>query len=131
MRSVFQKGFAILLIIAVAIAGNLHLPLVQAIAWSRMYAHYRENYPASVALKITLSGEYPCSLCNLVQAAEKERHNLAGIQSESERTLLLPLPRLAALSVDQPPAFVGHWSEPLLQMPVEIAQPATPPPRLA
>jgi len=107
------------------------LPLVQAVAWSRMYVRYRENYPAKVALKITFSGEYPCQLCKIVQAAEKERHNLTGIQNESGRTFLLPLPRLAALSLDVPSVLSGHWQEPCLTMPVDMTQPETPPPRLA
>jgi len=111
-------------------AGNLHLPLVQVVAWSRMYSHYRESYSTDVALKITFSGEYPCPLCKIVQAAEKERHNLDGMQNSSERMLLLPLPRLALLSVDKPSVRAGHWVEPSLKMPVEITQPETPPPRL-
>ncbi len=131
VRPAFQKSFAVLLIIAVAMAGNLHLPLVQAVAWSRMYAHYRENYSTSVAWKITFSGEYPCSLCKAVQTAEKERHNLDGMQNQSERTILLPLPKLAALALDQPVAQTGQWLEMSIKLPVEIAQPETPPPRLA
>ncbi len=48
MRSWFQRGFALLLILAVGVAGNLHLPIVQSIAWARMYSQYRQVYPMDV-----------------------------------------------------------------------------------
>ena len=85
-----------LLIMAVAVAGDLHLPLVQAVAWARMYSHYREVYSPEVSLNITLSGQYPCSLCKLVVAAEKERAHSPAVAGASVR-LLLPLSQPANL----------------------------------
>jgi hypothetical protein len=127
----FQRGFATLLIIAVALASNLHLPLVQAVAWTRMYAQYRETYTPDVALKITFSGQYPCALCKVVQSAEKERNNLAGKLSPAEHVWLLPLPRLLALTVTPPADFSGRWHDLALNLPAARPPPATPPPRLA
>ncbi len=131
LRDVFQRGFAVILIIAVAMASNMHLPLVQAVAWTRMYSHYRETYEPAAALQLTFSGQYPCSLCKVVQSAENERNNLAGILNLSEQVLLLPLPQLSAISVAQPVAVSGRWldlsSRPLAQ----VARPETPPPKVA
>ncbi len=96
-----------------------------------MYAQYRLHFPADIALQITFSGEYPCPLCKMVVAAEKERHNLDGIQSPLHRTLLLPLPRLARVSVEKPPAQTCHWLVQPPAVPAGFVQPETPPPRLA
>ena len=115
---------------AVAMAGNLHLPLVQAIAWSRMYSQYREHYSADVALKITFSGQYPCSLCKIVQGAEKERNNLNGTVTSTYR-VLLPLPQLAAIKVEPPQVQTWSWAEPTAHILVGSSIPELPPPRLA
>jgi hypothetical protein len=130
VRVYLQRGFAVLLMAAVAMAGNLHLPLVQAVAWSRMYSQYREHYSADVALKITFSGQYPCSLCKIVQGAEKERNNLNGTVTSTYR-VLLPLPQLAAIKVDPPQVQTWSWAEPTMLIPVGSSIPELPPPRLA
>jgi hypothetical protein len=111
-------------------AGDLHLPLVQAIAWSRMYTQYRAHYSSEVALKITFSGQYPCSLCKIVQGAEKERGNLAGTLTSTYR-VLLPLPQVAAIKVEPPQAQTWSWSEPVAFIPMGETTPELPPPRLA
>jgi hypothetical protein len=130
MRVWFQRGFATLLIAAVAMSANLHLPLVQTVAWARMYAHYREVYSPAVSLHITFSGKYPCPLCKLVRSAEAEREKMAGTATVSLR-LLLPWPQMAALVTVPPPvpSYVGI--EPRA-MPVDgFARPEVPPPRMA
>lgn len=131
MRTLFHRGFATLLIIAVAMASNLHLPLVQAVAWTRMYAQYREVYAPAAALTITLSGQYPCALCQVVQSAEKERDNLAGALNLSEQVLLLPWPSLAAIQVVRPAAISGQWREWVMAASAQMAPPETPPPRVS
>jgi hypothetical protein len=130
VRVYCQRTFALLLIIAVAMAANLHLPLVQAVAWSRMYTQYRQQYSSSVALKITFSGEYPCALCKIVQRAEKERNNLAGTLTSTYR-VLLPLPEIAETNVERPQGQIRSWFEPVALVPAGGTVPELPPPRLA
>jgi len=115
---------------AVAMAGNLHLPLVQAIAWSRMYAQYRQHFTAEASLKITFSGEYPCALCKVVADAEKERSNMDGTLTSTYR-VLLPLPQVAAINVQPAPAQTWSWAEPETWVPSGALLPELPPPRLA
>jgi hypothetical protein len=130
VRVYCQRGFALLLMAAVAMAGNLHLPLVQVVAWSRMYVQYREHYSSSVALKITFSGQYPCALCKIVQGAEKERGNLAGTLTSTYR-VLLPLPQIAAITVERPQGQTWSWCEPTTLVPTGATTPELPPPRVA
>ncbi|HTB63941.1 MAG TPA: hypothetical protein VK737_10160 [Opitutales bacterium] len=130
MRVWFQRGFAMLLIVAVAVSANLHLPLVQTVAWARMYSRYHEVYSASISLQITFSGQYPCPLCKLVRSAEAEREPMAGSASTSLR-LLLPLPQMAALVVVPAPTPSRVGIEPPPLSPAGFAQPELPPPRLA
>jgi hypothetical protein len=130
VRIYCQRTFALLLIIAVAMAGNLHLPLVQAVAWSRMYAQYRQQYSSAVALKITFSGEYPCALCKIVQGAEKERNNLAGTLTSTYR-VLLPLPQVGEVNMERPMAQIWSWPDSPALVPTGGMAPELPPPRLA
>ncbi len=120
-----------LLLIAVAGAANLHLPVVQAIAWARMYSQYRQHFPAGQALQITFSGQYPCALCKIVQSAETARDHCAGLITSSERALLLPLPQLGAISLAAPASRRSIRFEPFVCLPAGFAQPETPPPRVA
>lgn len=119
-----------LLIMAVAVAGDLHLPVVQAVAWARMYSHYREVYSPEVSLNITLSGQYPCQLCKLVVAAEKERAHSPSVAGASVR-ILLPLSQpgnLVNAPVEMPRA---NWTEPAALAPRGLVRPEVPPPRWA
>jgi len=130
MRVWFQRGFAMLLIMAVAVAGNLHLPLVQAVAWARMYAQYRQVYTAEASLSITFSGQYPCKLCKLVAGAEKERNNMNGVAA-SGSNLLLPLPQPSGWVAKPAEIACWSWREPAALLPSEMSRPAVPPPRWA
>jgi hypothetical protein len=130
MRGWFQRGFALLLIMAVAVAGNLHLPLVQAVAWGRMYTQYREVYNAEASLRLTFSGQYPCPVCKWVAGAQKERDNLAGAAVSSLR-VLLPFPQPADLVVQPTEVPGGGWSELAVLIPSAATRPEVPPPRWA
>ena len=130
MRSWFQRGFALLLILAVGVAGNLHLPVIQSIAWARMYSQYRQVYSPEIAASITFSGQYPCILCELVRSAEKEREKVPNLTLASSR-LLLPLPQIAAVAVNPPVVQSWSWYEPAVQVPMGSALPELPPPRVA
>ncbi len=115
---------------AVAVAGNLHLPLVQAVAWARMYAQYREVYNAETSRHLTFSGQYPCSLCKLVAGAEKDRDSMAGTAVSSLR-VLLPFPQPVNLVVQPTEIQNGGWTEPVAFIASATAQPELPPPRWA
>ena len=130
MRGWFQRGFALLLIMAVAVAGNLHLPLVQAVAWGRMYAQYRQVYNSEASLRLTFSGKYPCSLCKWVAGAQKERDGMAGTAVSSLR-ILLPLPQPVDLVVQPTEIPHGGWSELAALIPSASVPPEVPPPRWA
>jgi len=131
MRLGFQRGFAMLLILAVATAGNLHLPIVQAVAWSRMYSQYRQHYPAAVALGITLSGQYPCALCKFVISAETERSKQSDLTTLTFHELL-PLPDIhSVVAVAPSPLRSWIWQETKNSLPKNDSLPEVPPPRLA
>jgi hypothetical protein len=130
MRAWCQRGFAVLLLLSVGVAGNLHLPFVQAVAWVRMYSHYREQFTPQQSLSITFSGQYPCGLCKLVQSAENERNNLAGMLSTTDRNLL-PLTLPAAVFLPQPNVRSWRIVEPVALHALWSVGPELPPPRLA
>jgi hypothetical protein len=119
-----------LLIVAVGVAGNMHLPLVQAVAWARMYSQYRQVYNSEVSLRLTFSGQYPCKLCKVVATAEKERGSLSGIAVSSIR-LLLPFPPAPILVTEPTEISRQGWTETAAFVPGGFARPEVPPPRWA
>jgi hypothetical protein len=44
MSEWLKRGLAMVALAGVLVASNLHLPLIQGIAWVRMYEHYRVGY---------------------------------------------------------------------------------------
>jgi hypothetical protein len=130
MRLWCQRGLAALLILSVAFASNLHLPVIQVVAWAQMYSHYREGYSPEEALRITFSGDEPCKLCKFVQDAEKVRGSLEGTLTASFR-ILLPLPPLTAVLPEQPMARSWSLLELSAPAPLRASWPETPPPKFA
>ncbi len=116
-----------MLLAGVVLSSNLHLPLVQGVAWARMYAHYREGYAPLQALQITLSGQVPCALCEFVQKAQHEQQVLAG-SLEGTFKVLLPM---QAVAVNVTPPQVLNWrSFEATRCPAILGfAPETPPPR--
>jgi hypothetical protein len=124
-----QKTLVVILILAVGLAGNLHLPIIQAIAWTRMYAHYREGYSVQQALEVTFSGKAPCEMCKFVQAATKERNTLNGTYTNTFR-LLLPIAAAEEMHFSPNLRSWIFW-ETTEHLPAWAERPELPPPRWA
>lgn len=113
----------------VMLASNLHLPVIQVVAWVSMYEQYRVGYSPELALEVTFSGKAPCNLCKFVQAAQKDQRTFQGMLTWTAK-LLLPL-LLAALWVAPAKQVSERWTEPRARQVAWCAPPATPPPRSA
>jgi len=129
MRGRWQKGFAWLGLAAVLLASNLHLAVIQGVAWVRMYEHYRVGYSPMVALEVTLSGQAPCNLCKFVQAAQKEQKTFDGLLTWTAK-VLLPLVAMT-LFVQAPARSSRRWVGPVRRLVSWCAPPEFPPPRWA
>jgi hypothetical protein len=116
-----------MLLAGVVLSSNLHLPLVQGVAWARMYSHYREGYAPLEALEITFSGKVPCALCEFVQKAQKEQQVLDGSMADTFKLLLPFSPVLMNLPV--PRAVNWRSMETWLRPAFLRLAPETPPPR--
>jgi len=129
MRAWWQKGLAWLALAAVLLASNLHLAVIQGVAWVRMYEQYRVGYSPMLALEVTLSGQAPCNLCKFVQAAQKEQKSFEGLLTWTAK-VLLPLVAMS-LCVPAPPRSRRRWAGPMRQLVSWCAPPEFPPPRWA
>ena len=98
-----RKISVLCLLVAWLFANGVTWNVVQVVAWAKMFRNYSESMPAAQALKLTLSGEAPCNLCRMAEAAKNTAdqqlpHNAIG--SGSEKFLL-------ACNVPAPVIFVS------------------------
>ncbi len=68
------------LLIAVATAIDIHLPLMQVAAWTSMIVNYSEDRDLADAIEMTFDGDHPCPMCKAIEA-ERTRTNPDSLQS--------------------------------------------------
>lgn len=73
---------------------------VQVVAWAKMIHDYSQVMPAAQAVKLALSGEAPCNVCKIVEAAQD--------------TARQELPREAALGASEKLVLVCHAPAPII-----------------
>lgn len=74
MRRGIRQIVIALCVLAVLVAGNSHLLLVQGAGWAGMLVQYsQESGSMTVGAQRTFSGQDPCSICKSVMAALDER----------------------------------------------------------
>ncbi len=72
MRSVLH----ILLVLALAGAANLHLPMLQVVAWTGMLASYSQDRSMAEAVEMTFDGEHPCPMCKAIKKQQEQKPDL-------------------------------------------------------
>lgn len=117
-----------LLLLAFVSAINLHLPVLQVVAWAGMIVNYSRDAEISEAFEMTFDGEHPCPMCKAIQA-ETVKTDPDRIEAESLVRLILFIEPFA------------NWTHTTTQLdtlsfaPTSLSrltlQPETPPPRSA
>mgnify|MGYP003600782286 FL=1 len=77
-----------LLLLALVSAINLHLPVLQVVAWAGMIVNYSRDAEISEAIEMTFDGEHPCPMCKVIQA-ETVKTDPDRIEAESLVRLIL------------------------------------------
>jgi hypothetical protein len=57
------------LLLAFFVANNLHLPILQVVAWSGMLVSYSRDNSLAEAIEMTFDGENPCPMCIKIKEA--------------------------------------------------------------
>ena len=127
----FRRAARFALLLALALGIGAHLALFQMAAWVKMTIDYSRTRPLLEAVVMTLDGEHPCKLCQVVSEARAKEKKSPEKAPADEKLLVFiwesepaaPLPRLAAsyLKVTVP------W----VQFPCGREAPPVPPPKLA
>lgn len=81
---------------------------VQVVAWVKMVHDYSQVMPLRQAVKVVLSGEAPCDVCNFVDAAQDSARDL---------------PREAALGATDRFVLSFHATAPIVLTPPDSAWP--------
>lgn len=127
-----MRRFALLrvvLLCAVLVANNLHLPLLQVTAWARMLFSYSQENSVATAIEMTFDGEHPCPMCKKIQKAEGSSggDRLSAPADGKSREGAYPL---VVATAARPPAFsLCPFESAHLRCPeARAAVPPTPPP---
>ena len=116
------------LALAVATVNQLHLPVLQVVAWSGMLVSYSQDTDVATAVEMTFNGENPCPMCTAIKA-QQLKSNADQLQAASTQAQLfyLEVP-VAWFSVTSPLARLADTP----RVAHECAYPPeTPPPRLS
>ena len=126
-----MRGFArtltsACLAVAILCSLDMHLPLLQVVAWSGMIAKYAHGGSFATALRETFDGDHPCRLCCAIKAARS-----------APRTMISTAPLLrndVTLPESQPPVLKSasaHVTLPTNSTSTEpdLFPPPVPPPR--
>lgn len=60
------------LILALCITANLHLPVLQVVAWAGMLVNYSRDNGLAEAAEMTFDGDHPCPMCCAIEKAQTE-----------------------------------------------------------
>ncbi len=113
----------------VAFTVNLHLPVFQVVAWTRMLVAYSHDYTFTEAVDMTFDGEHPCPMCTAIQAA--------ATNHEADDALQAAAPAHPLYVAESVPDWIhtlvllGRFDHPSAAMPGRPVHPLAPPPRSA
>jgi hypothetical protein len=124
-----MKRLAHLIVLAAFIfscGGNWYL--LQGIAWIKMIHDYSQFVPVTEAVGMTLSGHYPCALCQAL-AEKKQSENNQACPVEKYEKKFFPL---IAVNADKGPAAESlNYFVPPDHFLTRAETPPAPPPRLS
>lgn len=92
-----RRFTSILLLLALATAGSLHLPVLQAAAWAGMLVSYSRDNSVTEAVQMTFDGEHPCPLCTSIKKQQTRAH---------DESISLTVPASLQLFVDTPAPWI-------------------------
>lgn len=116
-----------LLAVALLCTQNLHLPLLQAVAWAGMIATYSQKDDLATAVVKTFDGEHPCKLCCAIQRAESQPRE--ALQPEPVPVRPLTMPPVVACALPEPEYSRTAYSIPHQRGLQFTSPPDVPPPR--
>jgi hypothetical protein len=118
---------AFLILIAFVFSTGGHWYVLQGVAWTKMVGEFSEHAPLVRAIKMAVSGQYPCKMCKVI--AEKK-------QQEEQSQYKLPTIKKDFVSL-QPASLLQPVIGPLTYAVVQMhfgagqSRPSIPPPRAA
>lgn len=63
------RAISTVLLCALLVGNNLHLPLLQVAAWCGMIVKYSRGSSVAEALEKTFDGKHPCCMCKAIKKA--------------------------------------------------------------
>jgi len=126
-RAVLRRFSSLALLTAFILSCGGHWYVLQGIAWVGMVRDYSEKVPVLTAVKMTVSGQYPCKMCKAItEKRQQENDKLIKLPEFKKDFLHSP-----ALVLAEPSS--APWIYVVTEVdPVPLRDtPPTPPPRQA
>lgn len=85
-----SRTLSIILLAALLVANNLHLPVLQVMAWCGMLVSYSRVTSVAEAVEMTFDGDHPCPMCKNIKkarAASADEARLKGLPEEKTRDI--------------------------------------------
>ena len=115
-----------LLAVCVLGSSNLHLAVLQVVAWSGMLVSYSQDRSIAEAAVMTFDGEHPCPLCKAIKKAKREEKRAPQQPVPTQKSDLYCTATALAVLAPPPLARLCADSEAAAQFHVP---PPVPPPR--
>jgi hypothetical protein len=104
-----------------------HWYILQGLAWANMIREYSQVVPFTQAVGMTLSGQYPCSICKAIAEHKSTDQQKAFTLDQNEKKFTLP----ATLVMFRPAASPILYPDLVSLLQLRSEAPPTPPPRPA
>lgn len=89
-RARLQCATSGLLVAAMLVVANMHLPVLQVAAWTGMLLNFSKEVELAEAVEMTFNGENPCRMCTVIKQAQTQDDGPdESLQAETASRLLL------------------------------------------
>lgn len=122
-----RRFSALLILIAFVFSTGGHWYVLQGVAWTKMVSEFSEHAPLARAIKMAVSGQYPCKMCKVIaekkQQEEQSQYKLPTIKKDFVSLQPAPLAQ---------PVFTNlAYAVVQMHFTARGSRPSVPPPRAA
>jgi hypothetical protein len=122
----FRRLASIFILVAYLFSNGGHWCVLQSIAWVNMVQDFSESVSTWQAVKMAVSGQYPCSLCKKITTEKQKSHEAFLKLPETQKIISLS-------SSFHIPTVMGKTPHPLPYLQygtLRFSEPPTPPPQV-
>jgi len=126
---IFRISLRVIATILVLNVTGGYWPLLQSVAWTRMFIEFSRTESFSTAMEQTFDGKHPCPLCKMIQKEKPTSQQNDQLRPSTDKTDVLFFERQASVVVVLPASWMLTSVEALYASRTD--PPPVPPPRIS